>query len=115
MLHARYQLMRLLQGFFETHLRGLYRWGEVKFHVAEEVDNPVGQRRSPFGKFKEVVSVRFGPYDLTVESPNQSPPLGKITLIGPGAEFGENSLDEAALGRCAAIIKTHHKEIASYV
>ena len=115
MLHARSQLMRLLQGFFETHLRGLYRWGEVQFHVTEEVEKLANGRRSPFGKFKEVVSVRFGDYDLTVESPNERPPLGLIMLTGPHGTVEENSLDDAVLDRFADIIKAHHKETVSYV
>lgn len=99
MTNARFQLMRLLQTLFETKLRGIFRWDGVDFYVAEEVDKVPGKSRQPFGKFKEIVSIRFGAYDLTVESSNHRPPLGRMVLTGPGGTVEENSLDTVALDR----------------
>lgn len=114
MLHARAQLMRQVQTLFETHLRGLYRWGEVAILPPDEVDKVPGQRRQAFGKYKEVVSVRFGIFDLTVESPNEWPPLGRVRLDGPET-VEVSSLDASAWDRIGSIIKHHHEGVDSYV
>ena len=106
--------MRLMQGLFERHLRGLYEWGKVDIHIPEEVEKLPGQRRNAFGKFKEVVSIRLGIFDLTLESPNEAPPLGRITLDGPEGSIVEQSLDEIALDRIGAAIKTQHERMISY-
>jgi len=110
-IHARPQLMRLLQGLFETHLRGLYRWGEVEFHVCEEAEKLPGKSRKAFGKFKEIVSIRFGDYDLTVESPNERPPLGQLTLTGPAGMIEEHSLDAAVIDRIGKMIRSQQEEL----
>lgn len=107
--------MRLVQVLFETHLRGLFAPTEVVFHPAEAVDIVPGRSRRPFGKFKEVVSVRFGSFDLTLKSANEMPPLGCISLVGPGGEVEEESLDTLAFDRIGKTIKTQHERIASHV
>jgi hypothetical protein len=113
-IRARVQLMRMLQGMFETHLRGLYRWGEVAFHVAEAADKPEGKRKQAYGKFKEIVAIRFGDYDLTVESPNERPPLGHIVLTGPSGTIEIDSLDASALDQIGRRIRSQTEEVVSY-
>ena len=111
MIRARGQLMRLLQEMFETHLRGLYHWGKVDFHVPEEVEKLPGQRRQAYGKYRETVSIRFGVFDITVESPNEFPPLGRVILTGPGDPLEIDSLDALALDQIGKRIRSHHEEV----
>ena len=114
MIHARQQLFSLVRAMFDGHLRGLYCWDDLVMHVPEAVDNSPGRSRRPFGKFKEVVSVRFGDYDLTLESSHERPPLGRVTLTGPAGTIEEQSLDSAVLDRIGEIIKSHHEELKAY-
>jgi len=114
MIRGRVQLVRMLQGMFETHLRGLYRWGEIAFHVAEAADKPEGKRKNAYGKFKEIVAIRFGPYDLTVESPNEKPPLGHILLTSPDGTMEFDSLDASVLDEIGRRIRSQHEEVVSY-
>ena len=111
MIRARVQLMRLLQEMFEKHLRGLYRWGQVEFHVAEQAEKLPGKSRQAFGKYREIVSIRFGDYDLVVESSNERPPLGHVILTGPTGTIEEQSLDGVVLDRIGQVIRNQQKEL----
>lgn len=104
---ARFGLSRHLQAFFETELCGLYRFDQVVILPAEKAPLPEGWsplRRSPFGKYRELIIVRFAMYELAVSSPNEKPPLGEITLEHPdGREYGP--LDHATWQRIGKIIR----------
>lgn len=107
MKSPRHGLSRHLQVFFETELCGRYRFDRVAFLPAEKAPLPEGWsplRRSPFGKWRELVAIRFGIYDLSVASPNETPPLGEIRLVHPdGEEYGP--LDTATWQRIGKFIR----------
>lgn len=113
MIRARSQLLRLLQVLFERHLRGLYRWGEVEIGAAENALPEPGRRHNKFGKYRESVTVMFGPFVLTIESPNEKPPLGQISLDTMGDRHLFNSLDEADFDKVGSIIVKYHKEFSN--
>lgn len=104
---ARFGLSRHLQVFFETELRGRFRFDEISFLPAEPAPLPDGWhalRRPPFGKYRELIAIRFGQYDMSVASPNEKPPLGEIMLVYPGGqEYGP--LDSITWQRIGAFIR----------
>lgn len=105
MIHARAQLCRLLQNFFELQLCGDFSWGSAEILPAEAVV-PVegGRARFPFGKTREIVSIRFGEFDLVVESSHEAPPLGRITITGSSGRLIEQSLDSSAWERIGRFV-----------
>lgn len=112
MIHARAALTRQAQEFFHTYLVGLYVWDDVSFSPPEKHDKPVplvnarGRRvrpERPEGKFHAVVQMEFGIWRLTIEGPNEHPPLGWLAL--EAGEVIEGPLDAATWKQFAAHIK----------
>lgn len=81
---------------------------------AEKVDAVGGRSRFPFGKTREIVSVKFGLYDLAVYSSNEAPPLGKIVATGPDGRIEVQSLDPLAWREVAEFIM-QNEEILPHV
>lgn len=106
MKSARYAISRHIPIFFDTELRGLYRYDQVAMLPPETASKPEGwgQRRAPYGKYREIVAIRFGQYDLTVSSPNESPPLGQVTLAYPDGEVA-GPLDQETWRRIGRLIR----------
>jgi len=107
MKSARYALSRHLPVFFETELRGVYRFDEITVLPPEDAPRPEGMsplRRPPYGKYRELVSARFGSYDLEVYSPNERPPLGEVVLKYPDGEIS-GPLDQVTWQRLGTFIR----------
>lgn len=111
-------LTRQAQDFFHSHLVGIYAWDDVSFAPAEKNDKPepfINQRgrrirpERPEGKFHAIVQMEFGIWRLTIEGPNEHPPLGWLTL--EAGEMLEGPLDAATWKQFAVRIKEHHREI----
>lgn len=112
MIRANAALTRQAQDFFHQHLVGIYRWEEATFSPPERNEKPEifltprGRRRRPErpeGKYHAIVRMEFGIWRLTIEGPNEHPPLGWIELDGHGTI--EGPLDSATWERMAALIK----------
>lgn len=117
MIRANAALTRQIQDFFHRHLVGIYRWDDVEFAPPERNEKPVAQRNSrgrmrraerPEGKFHAIVRIEFSIWRLTVEGPNEHPPLGWLELDGHGTV--EGPLDSATWDRAGALIKKKHEE-----
>lgn len=111
MKSARYSLSRHLPEFFDTELRGLYRFDQITVLPPEDAPRPEGMshlRRPPFGKYRELVAARFGPYDLSVYSPNERPPLGEVVLTYADGEIS-GPLDQATWQRLGAFIRNREQ------
>lgn len=116
-------LTRLAQDFFHTYLVGIYRWDEVSFlpperqEKAQPFTNKRGRRvrpEQPEGKFHAIVRMEFpvgGIWRLTIEGPQEHPPLGWLTL--EAHETLEGPLDAATWKRFGQHIKETHQEIAN--
>lgn len=118
MIRARAALTRQAQDFFHTYLVGLYGWDEVKFRPPEKNERPTpemtarGRRRRPErpeGKFHALVEMEFGIWRLTIEGPNEHPPVGWLTL--EAGEQIEGPLDAATWRRFGQYIKETHEEM----
>jgi hypothetical protein len=94
-VRARAALFHHLQAFFETELRGLFRYDDVTPHVARPVEKVPGKRRQAFGKVREIVDAGFGGYTVTLESSHEAPPLGRVTLKARGAEIASGPIDRS--------------------
>lgn len=105
MKSARYGLSRHIQAFFDIELRGIFRFDQAAVAPPEEA--PRGElpgMSRPFGKYREIVAIQFGQYDLSVASSNEKPPLGEVMLSCPdGKEFGP--LDQVTWQRLGAFIR----------
>lgn len=120
MIRANAALTRQAQDFFHTHLVGLFRWDETKFAPPEK-DEPVapalwdrnrrGRRVRPErqGKYHDRVELEFGIWRLTIEGPNEHPPLGWLTL--EAHEIIEGPLDPATWKQFGEHIRENHREI----
>lgn len=86
MRSARVALMGNARAFFEQHLGGLFSWDLVTHHRPEALPPLANGRKNPLGKFCERVVLGFGRFELTVESSEESPPLGWVACkdIGSG-------------------------------
>lgn len=102
MLSSRALLIRQLQQFFELHLVGLYRWPGSELRAPEKQEKVRGRRQLD----KEMVVVDFDGYSLLIKSPDDSPPLGEITLFDTrNGSSVKGILDEATWVRIADYIK----------
>lgn len=108
MISARRALVGHLRTFFETQVAGLYGWNDVVMHPAEDADLDARGRRNPLGKHKEVVTVRFGEYELMLESPEHHPPLGRASLEHDGRVECDGPLDMATWVMIGNLIKGKH-------
>lgn len=106
MINPRTALTRIAQEFFHQHLIALYRWDEVEYEPPERVENIVltrSERRAmakrgitvpePLdGKYREVIRMGFGPYNLMLKSSVEAPPCG-IAVLSTGDNKIEGPLD----------------------
>ena len=110
MIHPRMALTRVTQEFFHTHLIGIYKWDQVEHAPPDritksDIDLALREgRERPDGKFREMLRMQFGDYDLMVESSNEAPPLGRIVLTGRD-DTVEGPIDPSTWARIAAHIK----------
>jgi len=118
MIRARAALLRQAQDFFQRHLLDLYRWETVSIAPPDKNAQPVpeinsrGRKRRPErpeGKYHAIVEIEFGIWGLTVEGPNERPPLGWLTLSAH--EKLEGPLDAATWQRFGEHIKKTHEEM----
>ena len=58
------------------------------FKNRDQSEQIPGKRPNIYGKFKEIAEMRFGNYELRVESPHEAPPLGlaRLSWLGGTAE-----------------------------
>lgn len=104
MISTRGLLLRQLQQFFELHLSGTYPWGQVLLRSPEKAEKKPGRRQLD----KELAVVEFGGYALSLQSPEEVPPLGHIEMIDSrsGVKIG-GVIDEATWARIGEHIRTH--------
>lgn len=107
-MDARSILYRHLHEFFDRYLAGKFQWSEIEHMAAELAVIPEGKTRNPLGKFKEVVHVRFGIFDLEIASPEETPPLGRVTLQSPDGKI-EGPPDSELWKQIAAAIARQHE------
>lgn len=104
MIEARRRLIGSARDLFQGQLLGIRSWDKVAH------DNPVASdplpngRRNPI-KFKEVAVMRFDDFVLTVSSPEEAPPLGRVTLSKGANLLVNGTLDSAVWTRVAAAIR----------
>lgn len=111
-------LTRQVQDFFHTYLTEIFKWDQVEFAPPEKNEPPPpeinarGRRRRPErtqGKYHERLRMEFGIWRLTVEGPNEHPPLGWLTL--EGREIIEGPLDSTTWKKFGEHIRENHREI----
>lgn len=112
--------MRQAQDMFHAHLVGVFRWDDVEFAPRRErIKVPIAamsrlerrQRREnkPEGKFEQEVCLRFGIWEITIQSPADHPPLGSVTLTGDTTIQGP--LDPATWDAIGRHIKQKTEEL----
>lgn len=80
-VNARHQLFRHAQLFFEQELRGIFSISDAQVSDQIPADPPEpGKLAAQFGRWKEIVELSFGGYCITVSSPHETPPLGRVSL-----------------------------------
>lgn len=116
MIRSRSALTRQVQDFFHSHLLGVFSWEEITFDPPERVEfptNPKERREAQAAhedKMHERVVLRFGRYDLIVESPSERPPLG-LAKLKLGAKVVEGPLDPSTWSIFGNFIrKEEHKD-----
>lgn len=104
-MNARAALYRHVREFIETQLVGLVTAVDLS-HIPARPAAPKreGGRKFAFGKEQEIVEVRFGDYDLVVESPLEAPPLGRVTLRWPEGELA-GPIDRTTFERAGAKVR----------
>ena len=105
MIHARAALISHIRTFVETELSGMVNYDQLEHYIPEQSEKIPGKRANIFGKYREIATVRFGNYELTVKSPNESPPLGEAALTFLGGR-STGPLDIATWKLFGAIIRT---------
>lgn len=119
-IRANVALTRQAQEFFRNYLVGMFRWDQAIFSPPEKDIPPPpetwkrtsrGRRIRPEkqGKFHDLVEFEFGIWRLTIEGPNEHPPLGWLTLDGHGEI--EGPLDPATWKKFGEHIRENHREI----
>ncbi len=118
MIRARAALNRQAQDFFKAYLLDLYRWETVSIAPPDRNEQPKpemnsrGRRRRPErpeGKYHATIQIEFGIWRLTIEGPNEHPPLGWLTL--EAGEKIEGPLDAATWRQFGEHIQKTHKEM----
>jgi len=105
-VRARAALFRQVREFLETQAVGLYGVGDVDYFVARPAeDKREGGRRFAYGKEREIVEGKFGEFEIVLESPNEAPPLGRVTLRWPGGEVN-GPIDRTTFERAGAAIRS---------
>ena len=128
MLHPREMLRRQLEEFFFNQLLDVQRWDQVQierpipvlkvpYHQRpkNEYGRPIEQRIEKFGKFEELVTVKFRGYSLSIWSPSDEPPLGKLALLGNGVAIDGPIVPETWQKIAEVIRATKPEEIISNV
>lgn len=109
-MRARAALFRQLQAFFETELRGLYKISDFVPHEPQPAEERTERgRRFAYGKLKEIVEGRFGPFEVLIASPLEVPPLGRVTLRHPDLQIS-GPLDPATFAKMGAAVKHQQQE-----
>ena len=104
-MRARAALFRQVREFLETQAVGLYGVRDVAYFVARPAeDKREGGRRFAFGREREIVEGKFGEFEIVLESPNEVPPLGRLTLRWPGGEV-DGPIDRMTFERAGAAIR----------
>ncbi len=75
------------------------------FLPPENAVPPLGKKRPVEGKYRDVVTVQFGEFDLSVLAPNEAPPLGRIELFSPDGRI-EGPLDSETWKRLGVYVRT---------
>jgi hypothetical protein len=104
-MRARSALFHHLQSFFETHLRGVFKYDDILPHVPEEVENTPGRRRNAYGRVKEIVQADFGRFQIMLASPHEAPPLGRVELRFDGKNFVSGPIDSDTFSRAGEAVK----------
>lgn len=113
MINARVCLFGTLRSFVEQNLCGLVTWKDMTIDPALPTEKVAHGRRNPFGKFKEIVTVRFGDYTLTARSPDADPPLGWLKLeYDHGCEQGP--LDQSVLDMMGKFIRSRGMKVRDH-
>jgi hypothetical protein len=111
-------LTRQAQEMFRNHLVGCYGWEEVTFAPPEKNERPQpfitprGRRRRAEpaeGKYRHLVCMEFGIWQIRIEGPEEHPPLGWIMMDGRGEI--EGPLDPETWNKIGRHIKTKHEEL----
>ena len=105
-IKARKNLLSHARQFFETELCELFRWDQVKHHAPEPAPRTELGRRNPIGYHLERVAMSFGPFVLRIQSPEDEPPLGWITLYCESAKVAEGPPDPLIWKHIGSEIKT---------
>lgn len=117
MIRANAALTRQAQEMFHRHLLGCFSWEDVMFAPAERTEkahpvfNERGRKRrgeSPEGKYRQIIAMEFGIWQLRIEGPVEHPPLGWVMLDGRGEI--EGPLDPAVWDKIGQHIKTKQEE-----
>lgn len=78
-VNATSRLFGSLRAFVEQELSGLGTWNDVTPLDGELAELGPYNRRNPLGRFKEIAAITFRDYEITIKSPQESPPLGLIS------------------------------------
>ncbi len=111
MIHPRMSLTRIAQEFFHTHMVGIFKWDQIEHAPPDKITkNDIALAKAngldrPDGKFREMIRMQFGQYDLMIESANEHPPLGRILLTGRGRDPVEGPIDPTTWTKIANHIK----------
>lgn len=120
MIRAQLALTRQAQDMFRAHLVGVIGWEEVAFSPRNKRQvvpmaslSRLERRRiredRPEGKFEQEVCLRFGVWEIRIQSPTDHPPLGCVTLTGDTTIKGP--LDPATWDKIGQHIKQKNEEL----
>lgn len=111
MMRARAALYRHLQALFEMELRDLYRLSDfISYQPQPAEEHTERKRRWAYGKLKEIVEGRFGDFEILLASPNEVPPLGRVTLRYRNSQILTGALDSVTFAKIGAAVKHHQLE-----
>lgn len=94
MINSNGRLFGMLRSFFEQEMRDLGTWDDAQPMAGELAERERHNRRNRFGDYKEIAAVTFRGYEITVKSPFEAPPVGRVECrAGDHVESGP--LDDA--------------------
>ena len=105
MIPARRRLVGAAREFFDREVGSLFDWDRVAFDAAEPMPPLENGRKSPLGKYRERVVMRFGDFVLDVCSSEVTPPLGKIKLFSRERLALEGPLESTVWKQAGHFIK----------
>jgi hypothetical protein len=100
-INARRQLFRQLQQFLEEHAIGLWTISDVVFAQPELMPKERGRRQL----HREQIVGDFGPYTISLSSPEEHPPLGEIACASVNGRQVRGPLDPATWLQVARMIR----------